>query len=226
MHFYCTGTSFQRIKDPFLLRVIQVARPGAKLPSRKQLADDSEGGLLEECYQKVKCQVDKVLSSDGQYVCVTSDAWPNIANEPVVNYMAVSPTNSLFLESVNTEEQGHDAEWISKDLSRIIDNLGSNVVGAVTDNTATNKKVWGELEEKYPSCFFHVCVSHGLHLLVKDIFAAKKTESTCGGPAECPNRYPFEELQQFSIDCKDVVAFFHNHHAPKAKLKRHLMQQS
>jgi hypothetical protein len=128
--------------------------------------------------------------------------------------------NSLFLESVNTEEQGHDAEWISKDLSRIIDNLGSNVVGAVTDNTATNKKVWGELEEKYPSCFFHVCVSHGLHLLVKDIFAAKKT--TCGGPAECPNRYPFEELQQFSIDCKDVVAFFHNHHAPKAKLKKAL----
>ncbi len=222
MHFYCTGTSFQRIEDPFLLRAIQVARPGAKLPSRKQLADDSEGGLLEECYQKVKCQVDKVLSSDGQYVCVTSDAWSNIANEPVVNYMAVSPTNSLFLESVNTEEQGHDAEWISKDLSRVIDNLGSNVVGAVTDNTATNKKVWGELEEKYPSCFFHGCVSHGLHLLVKDIFAAKKTESTCGGPAECPNGYPFEELQQFSIDCKDVVTFFHNHHAPKAKLKKAL----
>jgi hypothetical protein len=57
---------------------------------------------------------------------------------------------------------------------------------------------------------------------VKDIFAAKKTESTCGGPAECPNGYPFEELQQFSIDCKDVVAFFHNHHAPKAKLKKAL----
>ena len=122
--------------------------------------------------------------------------------------MAVSPTNSLFLESVNTEEQGHDAEWISKDLSRVIDNLGSNVVGAVTDNTATNKKVWGELEEKYPSCFFHGCVSHGLHLLVKDIFAAKKTESTCGGPAECPNGYPFEELQQFSLTAKRWLHFF------------------
>ena len=27
----------------------------------------------------------------------------------------------------------------------------------------------------------------------------------------------------FSIDCKDVVTFFHNHHAPKAKLKKALI---
>ncbi len=54
--------------------------------------------------------MDKVLSSDGQYVCVTCDAWSNIANESVVNYMAVSPNNLLFLEVVNTDEQGHDAK--------------------------------------------------------------------------------------------------------------------
>jgi hypothetical protein len=29
-------------------------------------------------------------------------------------------------------------------------------------------------------------------------------------------------LQLFSIDCKDVITFFHNHHAPKAKLKKAL----
>ena len=38
-------------------------------------------------------------------------------NEPVVNYMAVSPINSLFLEAVNTGAQGHDANWLSKDLT-------------------------------------------------------------------------------------------------------------
>ena len=67
MHFYNTGTSFQRVDDPFLLRAIQIARPGAKLPTRKQLADDSRGGLLEECYGKVKwissCQVKATMSA-------------------------------------------------------------------------------------------------------------------------------------------------------------------
>ena len=37
MHFYCTGTSFVRVEDPHLCRAIELARPNAKLPSRKQL---------------------------------------------------------------------------------------------------------------------------------------------------------------------------------------------
>ena len=78
---------------------------------------DSAGGLLDECYQKVKEEVKKVLSTEGRFVCITSDAWSNVT---------------------------------------------------------TNKKAWGELEKKYPTHFFHGCVSHGLHLLVKDIFAAMK----------------------------------------------------
>ena len=62
-------------------------------------------------------------------------------NKPIVNYMAVSPTQSLFLEAMNTEEQSHDAEWIAGDLVRVMDSFGDNVIGAITDNTATNKKV-------------------------------------------------------------------------------------
>jgi hypothetical protein len=132
----------------------------------------------------------------------------------------LSPHNSLFLEAVNTEEQGHGADWLSKDLIRVIDSLHNNVVGAVTDNTATNKKVWCELEQKYPSLFFHGCASHGLNLLVKDIFGGKKAELSVGGPD--PASYLFEDLQLFSIDCKDIVTFFHNHYAPQAKLKKAL----
>ena len=41
MHFYCTGTSFRRIEDPYLLRAVQLLRPGVKLPTRLQLGDDS-----------------------------------------------------------------------------------------------------------------------------------------------------------------------------------------
>ena len=225
MHFYCTGTSFVRIEDRHLLCSIQMTRPGARLPSRKQLADDGSGGLLTMCYQNVKEEVNKMLSVKNRYISITSDAWSSILNEPIINYMAVSPNNSLFLEAVHTEEQSHDADWLTSDLIRVMDNLGDNVVGAITDNTSTNKKVWTKLEEKYPDRFFHGCVSHGLNLPVKDILAATKKQPAGGGPAQYPVGYPFEDLLLFVIDCKEVVSFYRNHHVPRANLKKALKSE-
>ena len=65
-------------------------------------------------------------------------------------------------------------------------------------------------------------MSHGLNLLVKDIFAAKNKQPDGGGPPQYPDGYPFEDLLLFAADCKDVVSFFYNHHAPMAKLKKAL----
>lgn len=98
--------------------------------------------------------------------------------EPIVNYMAATPTGSFFLESVNTGSQGHTAQWIADDISRVIDSFVSVeptiiVTGAVTDNTSANKRAWSILEEKYPNKFFHGCVCHCLNLLVKDIFGER-----------------------------------------------------
>jgi hypothetical protein len=217
MHYYCTGTSFQRIEDHYLLQAFRICRKNIKIPNRKRLSND----LLTSCYERVKKDVDAIIQHNSNMVTVTTDAWSNIKNEPVVNYMAVNPGNSLFLEAVNTEEQGHDAEWIAKDLERVMESLQCIVIGAITDNTATNKKAWKVLEEKFPSRFFHGCVAHGFHLFVKDIFLATKTVRPrgSGNPAKYPDDYPFEYLLQFVSSCKDIVTFFHNHHVLKAKLK-------
>jgi len=64
----------------------------------------------------------------------------------------------------------------------------------------------------------HGCVSHGLNLMVKDIFAASKTKNAGQLEATYPDDYPFEEMIQLAIDCKDLVKFFHNHHVMKTKL--------
>lgn len=143
MHFYCTGTSFVRIEDPHLLRAIQLARPGARLPTRKMLADDSSGGLLDICYKNVQQDVKKMLSVKGKYISITSDAWSSVLNEPVINYMAISMSRSLFLEAVHTEEQSHDADWLTADLVCVMESIGNNIAGAITDNPATNKKKFG-----------------------------------------------------------------------------------
>jgi hypothetical protein len=113
---------------------------------------------------------------------------------------------------VHTEKQAYDAKWITTDLARIMDSLGENVVGAITDNTAANKKGWKTLEEKYPYCFFHGCIAHGLNLLIKDIFASKGQGL---GSGDLPDGCPFEDVLLFAINRKEVVSFFLNHHVPE-----------
>ena len=61
--------------------------------------------------------------------------------------MAVNPENSLFVEVFNTEEQGHDANWITQDLERVMELLQCNISGAITDNMSANKKAWEILKE-------------------------------------------------------------------------------
>ena len=116
--------------------------------------------------------------------------------------MIVADRLSQFLESVSTEEQSHTAEFVADDLDRVIQLLaerGIQIAGAVTDNTATNKKSWIELQRRYPKMYFHGCESHGLHLLVKDIFAATKAKRG-RAIADYPDGYPFEYLLNFVQD--------------------------
>jgi hypothetical protein len=100
--------------------------------------------------------------------------------------MAVLPSHTLFVESINTDNQAHNADWIAADLQRVMDSLEFNVAGAVTDNTSTNKKAWGILHDRTPTRLFHGCVSHGKHLMVKDIFAASKRKPPGGGADNLP----------------------------------------
>jgi hypothetical protein len=107
-------------------------------------------------------------------------------------------------------------------LIRIIEKYpNTSFSGVVTDNTSANKNAWSQLKTKYPDLFFQGCTSHGLHLLVKDVFAATKTKRNGGSSeAEYPDGYPFEDLLNFANDCKDIVKFFHNHHVVKAVLSK------
>ncbi|KAH6575442.1 hypothetical protein BASA60_005029 [Batrachochytrium salamandrivorans] len=59
--------------------------------------------------------------------CLTSDAWSNIKNEPIVNYMLISDSLTFFLESVSTGEQSHNVKWIAQDMGRMCDSLAGKL---------------------------------------------------------------------------------------------------
>jgi Protein of unknown function (DUF 659)/hAT family C-terminal dimerisation region len=215
MHFYMTGQSFYRMEEKHLIEALKQLRPDVTLPSRKDLS----GKLLKNAYMEVKKKVDGWLDR-GAYGSLTTDGWSNIKNESVVNYMFVSGADnmSLFLESIETGIESHTAEFLARDISRVIEGAPPNarIAGVVMDNTSANKAAWRILQKDYPSRFFQGCVAHALHLLVKDIFAATKANRG-REVSDYPENYPFEPLLTFIAQVK-VVSYFHQHHVPKALL--------
>jgi hypothetical protein len=150
-------------------------------------------------------------------VCLTTDAWSNIKNDSVINYMVVSPACSLFLKSMSIGQRGHNHEFIARNIERVIvRHENTSFAGAITNNTNANKKAWQLLKARFPLCYFQGCCSHGLHLFVKDVFGAMKSKKCGDTEPTYPNNYPFNNLHNFIEDCNGVVKFFHNHHAPKA----------
>jgi len=80
----------------------------------------------------------------------------------VVSFMAPSSSevdDSFYLEAVYTGAQGYTAEWITEDITRVMD--------------AYPETKWaGEFLSK----FFQGCCSHGLDMLVIDILYASKAK--------------------------------------------------
>ena len=71
LHFYITGTSFQRVEEPHLQEAFRICRPDVKLPTRKQLA----GPMLDMTYNDIKKRIDSAMDVTQAIVCVTSNAW-------------------------------------------------------------------------------------------------------------------------------------------------------
>ncbi|KAH9123427.1 hypothetical protein LEN26_008760 [Aphanomyces euteiches] len=184
MHYYMTGTSFARVEEKYLHEALSILRPDVAVPLRKDLS----GYLLDTAYANATKQVKMYLNALAvQCVSIVSDVWTDVNGDPVVNYIVTTPTMSLFYEAIPTGYQSHNAIWIASDVERVIDSLQVefstlSVVRVVTDNTSTNKSAWAKLKTRYPSKHFYGCVSHALHLIVKNILSATKDDTIRSSP--------------------------------------------
>jgi hypothetical protein len=208
LHFYMTASSFQKVEEKHLQRAISILRSDATLPTRKSLAGD----LLDKAYLSLKERTDHYLQNSADWICLCTDGWTNVKGDPVVNYMATSSLGSFIIERINTGAQAHNAEWIAKDIMRVVDKITAKVAGVVTDNTNTNKIAWNILGQKYPNKFFYGCVAHCLNLLVHDVFNTSAKQKKDG-------EYPFAYLVKNGEECKELVKLFLNQHVLKAKLE-------
>ncbi|KAG3194285.1 hypothetical protein PC128_g9498 [Phytophthora cactorum] len=185
MWFYSTGMAFNKAAHHTLAAALRLLTLSDIVPTRQQLAGD----LLNVWYDDFRSKM-MLKIADRRCTGVT-DTWTDINGKAVINYGLVFEDMTVFFESVYSGSDLHDAPYLASDIERVMAKLSFVMVAAVvTDNTATNQLVWSKLQQKHPTIFFHGCISHALHLTVKDLV----------------QRLPW--LGKLEENCRKLVRFF------------------
>ncbi|KAG3027974.1 hypothetical protein PC120_g5128 [Phytophthora cactorum] len=164
MWFNSTGMTYNKAARHTLAAALHLLTPSDIVPTRQQLAGD----LLNVCYDDFRS---KMMLKIANWRCtVVTDTWTDINGKAGINYVLAFEDMTVFFESVYSGSDSHDAPYLASDIERVMAKLSFVTVAAVvTDNTATNQLVWSKLQQKHPKIFFHGCISHALHLTVKDL---------------------------------------------------------
>lgn len=83
---------------------------------QKELAEK----YLSTCYDTMEKKVDRFLAND-EFSDLTSNSWLSMNNGSVLNYIPVSLKEPLFLKQGSTGEQGHDKDYIYRNICRFTD---------------------------------------------------------------------------------------------------------
>ncbi|TYZ68144.1 hypothetical protein PybrP1_009897 [[Pythium] brassicae (nom. inval.)] len=226
MHAYVTGMAFDAVEEPHLQRALAILRPSVRLPDKKRL----EGDLLDRCYEKMHRQVWSYLTASSTRVCLKRDAWSSVnlyntgdPEEVYVTYMAVNAEKRFFLESekVLDDDGQYNPVLIAQDIKRVMAPIVNSVSGVVTGSTEYHARAWELLKAEYPTKFFYGCISHALHLAIRDIFGPEKRieHDPRRLTPQLPLDFPFQDLVDCTTSCNELLAFLSSYqYAPTFQL--------
>ncbi|XP_054781897.1 uncharacterized protein LOC129289109 [Prosopis cineraria] len=177
--FYTGGLSFHLSRNPYFISSYQYAAnniiPGYKPPGYNAL----RGPLL----QRERAHTEKLLEPiKGTWslkgVSIVTDGWTDAQRRPLINFMAMSDGDPMFLKAVDGSKEYKDRHYMADLMRQVIEEVKpQNVVQIITDNASVCKSAGRLIEAEYPTIFWTPCVVHTLNLALKNICAAKNTEA-------------------------------------------------
>ena len=147
--FYASGIPLAVIENPFFVQALHQINPEYNPPSRKVLSTR----LLEREYKQISIDVKKLVKN-ANYICLTSDGWTNIHQEPIINFTVTTP-QPIFWKALETKEISHTGDYIAQQFEIVIEEIGmSKIAAVITDNASNMKKAHRILLNKYPNIIF------------------------------------------------------------------------
>ncbi|ODN80456.1 hypothetical protein L202_02696 [Cryptococcus amylolentus CBS 6039] len=161
------GSSFNAIKNPIIVDVLQQLSPGFKIPSRKDLS----GRLLTKKDQEVMKEVEEALK--GKMVTLLLDGWNNCARDHLFAFVATCEGKSYVFSVHNTtskDKTGDAALLLIEDEIEMLGKKGIEVVAVISDDGGDMRKARKSLLAKRPQLTIEKCFAHQLNLVVGNIF--------------------------------------------------------
>ena len=136
-------------------------------------------------------------------VSLCSDGWGDRQKRPLINVMAASGGNSMFVKSFDTSGNIKDADYVASLFLDVIEQEGpDNVVQIITDNASNFKAAGLSIEAKYAHIFWTPCVVHSLNLALK---------SMCEPNANSSHYETCKWISKLISDCDEITMFILNH---------------
>ncbi|CAB5193535.1 unnamed protein product [Rhizophagus irregularis] len=194
--FYASGIPLATIENPFIIQALHKINPEYHPPSQKSLSTT----LLEKEYKQVSADMKKQIKNSN-YICLTSDGWTNIHQQPIINFMITTP-QPIFWKALESKENSHTGEYIAEQFDIVIKEIGiSKIAAVITDNASNMKKAHSILQKDYPNIIFLGCFAHNINLLIKSVI-----ELTL--------------IKEIITPVQEIIKFFKRHHIENACLER------
>ena len=167
-----TNSPFQLVEHKEFKALMEMVRPGIKLPGKRAVADR----ILDSVYQT---EWKKFADSVEEKFCTMAvDGWSNIVNDPVVSVLL----QNHLVTTVDTTGNPHTGDYLKKLMTQAMEKVSEGtkavVAGIVTDNASNMENMRAKIQDK--NIFTYGCQAHILNLVSKDLMADKGRATMSG----------------------------------------------
>ena len=194
--FVCCGIPFRVVSNPFFIDFVKSLCPAYELPNRVTLA----GSWVNQELTNILTVADSEVRSSGN-VTLGLDGWCDPNGRSIYAFILILPSGKEYIHSLNDFSLHlHTADFISKEILKVIDDVGAEKFSAVvSDNASTMVKAKRLVNEKYPHIIPVRCITHHINLLTNDIMK--------------------HEFSRLTISkCMKIVKYFHQSYKAGALL--------
>ncbi|KAG8380934.1 hypothetical protein BUALT_Bualt06G0068200 [Buddleja alternifolia] len=154
-------------------------------------------------------EVDEYVAVDKKSWALTgctlmSDIWSDMKHRSVINIVAYSPGGAVMMNSFEVSKEKKTGMYLRDILVSVIDDIGAeNIVQFITDNASNFESAGDMLMGRYPHLYKTRCATHGIQLLLKDIYVE------------------IEWLQKVIDDAKLIIMFMYKHTILLSLMREH-----
>lgn len=205
--FYSAGLPFNLARNPHFIKSYSLAANS----NVSGYSPPTYNALRSKLLQKERTNIETLLETTkstwkSKGVTIVCDGWTDPQRRPLINFMAINEGGPMFIRSVNCQGEYKDKFFISTLIKDVITEVGvPNVIQVITDNAPVCKAAGMLVEQAYPSVFWTPCIVHTLNLALKNICAAKNTESNEITYVEC------RWISEIAADAVMIRNFIMNH---------------